>query len=113
MSEFVFEIVRQGEASIVAHVLRLSGARAVWCQVEALALRVQNRDCAFIRVKNREGETVIRAGVMTALASIEKCSRVSCLLKRELMRQRLPTVRPAAADLRLRARGDRRAGSRT
>jgi hypothetical protein len=53
----------------------------------ALALRIENRDSAFIRVKNSEGATVVRTGVTTALVSIEKCSCVACPLKRELERR--------------------------
>lgn len=84
MSEFRFEIIRRNEASAIAHVLSLSDERAVWCQVEALALRIKNRDGAFIRVKNADGDTVVRTGVATAIASIEKCSCVACPLKSEL-----------------------------
>ena len=98
---FTFEIVLLGEAPVIADVLRLSDERAIWCRAEAwlsderaiwcraeaLALRIQNRDSAFIRVKNSEGETVVRTGVTTALASIEKCSCVACPLKRELERR--------------------------
>jgi hypothetical protein len=87
MSAFTFEIVREGEASIVAEVLTLSDDKAIWCYLEALALRFQHSDGAFIRVKNSEGETVVRAGVTTALASIEMCPCKSCLLKRELKRR--------------------------
>lgn len=98
MPVFTFEIVRHGEAPVIADVLRLpderlmwcraeawlSDERAIWCRAEALALRIENRDDALIRVKNSEGETVILTGVATALASIEKCSCVACPLKREL-----------------------------
>ena len=37
--------------------------------------------------KNSEGATVVRTGITTALVSIEKCSCVACLLKRELERR--------------------------
>ncbi|MGH6841609.1 MAG: hypothetical protein ACREDV_05880 [Methylocella sp.] len=98
MPVFTFEIVRHGEAPVIAGVLRLpderlmwcraeawlSDERAIWCRAEALALRIENRDGALIRVKNSEGETVILTGVATALASIEKCSCVACPLKRKL-----------------------------
>ena len=100
MSVFTFEIVRHGEAPVIADVLRLpderamvraeawlSDERAIWCRAEALALRIENRDSAFIRVKNSEGATVVRTGVTTALVSIEKCSCVACPLKRELERR--------------------------
>ena len=95
---FTFEIVLHGEAPVVADILRLtderviwcraeawlSDERAIWCRAERLALRIENKDSAFIRVKNSEGATVVRTGVITALASIEKCSCVACPLKREL-----------------------------
>jgi hypothetical protein len=98
MSVFTFEIVWHDGAPVVADVLRLpdepaiwcraeawlSDERAIWCRAEALALRIENGDSAFIRVKNSEGATVVRTGVTTALASIEKCSCVACPLKREL-----------------------------
>jgi len=87
MSVFTFEIVRHGEAPVIANVLRLSDERAIWCHAEALALRIQNRDSAFIRVKNSEGEIIVRAGVTTALASIEKCSCAACPVKREWERR--------------------------
>jgi hypothetical protein len=98
MLEFTFEIVWHDEAPVIADVLRLpdepaiwcraeawlADERAIWCRAEALALRIENGDSAFIRVKNSEGATVVRTGVTTALASIEKCSCVACPLKREL-----------------------------
>jgi hypothetical protein len=87
MSEFRFEIIRQGDASVIARVLRLSDERTIWCQVEALALRIQNMGCAFIRVTNSEGETVVQAGVATAVASIEKCPCSACPLKIKLERR--------------------------
>ena len=96
---FTFEIVRHGEAPVIADVLRLPDERAIcavqklgcpstiWCRAEALALRIENRVSAFIRVKNSEGATVVRTGVTTALVSIEKCSCVARPLKRELERR--------------------------
>ena len=82
MSVFTFEIVRNGETADIADVVTLSGERVVWRQVEALALRIKNPDGASIRVKNSKGETVVRAGVRTALASIEKCLFANCPLKK-------------------------------
>jgi len=78
MPVFTFEIVRHDEAPAIADVLRLSDERAIWCRAEGLPLRIENTDSAFIRVKNSEGATVVRTGVTTALASIEKCSCVAC-----------------------------------
>ncbi len=113
MPVFTFEIVRHGEAPVIADVLRLpderamwcraeawlSDERAIWCRAEALALRIENRDSTFIRVKNSEGATIVQTGVTTALASIEKCSCVACPLKRELERLSQPG-RHAATDFR-------------
>jgi len=79
-----FEIVQEGHASTVVQVLTLPHEGAIWCQTEALALRIQNRDRPFILVKNSKGETVVRAGVTTTLASIEACSCGDCPIKREL-----------------------------
>ena len=63
MPVFTFEIVRHGEAPVIAEVLRLPDERAMWCRAEALALRIENRDSAFIRVKNsRELERRVSAG---------------------------------------------------
>ncbi len=75
---FTFEIVRHGEAPVITDVLRLPDERAIWCRAEGLALRIENTDSAFIRVKNSEDATVVRTGVTTALLSIEKCSCVAC-----------------------------------
>lgn len=83
MAAFTFEIVRPGKRRKAARVMALPDDRAVWCHVEAFALRIKNRDGAFIRVKNSDGQVVVRAGVATAVASIEECSCTSCPLKRE------------------------------
>ena len=96
MPGFTLEIIWQGKSSVLTRVLRLSDERPIWCQVEALALRMPNRACAIILVKNSEGETIVRTGVVTALASIEKCQPSACPLKKELER-RVSTARPAAA----------------
>src|SRR5271166_282791 len=82
MPVFTYEIVRHGEAPAIADVLRLpdervmwsraeawlSDERAIWCRAESLALRIENTDSSFVRVKNSEGATVVRTGVATALA---------------------------------------------
>jgi hypothetical protein len=60
--------------------------RRLCCHVEALALRIKEGEGAFIRVKDNNGQTVIRAGVTTAVASIAKCSYGACPLK-ELKRR--------------------------
>ena len=55
MSAFTFEIVRQDKAPIIAHVIMLPNEGTVWRHVEALALRIQNRDGTFIRVQKFRG----------------------------------------------------------
>jgi hypothetical protein len=87
MAAFTFEIIRQGEAPVIADVLALTDERAVWCHVEALALRIKNSDGTSIRVKNPQGETIVLTGVASALASIEKCSCKRCPLKQGLERR--------------------------
>ncbi|MFY9655051.1 MAG: hypothetical protein WAK01_00475 [Methylocystis sp.] len=77
-----FKIIWKDERRTAAIVMAAPDDRGVWHQVEALALRIKNGDGVFIQVKNSEGEVVVRAGVATALASIEDCSRTSCPVKR-------------------------------
>jgi hypothetical protein len=84
MPAFTFEIVRQGERVEVAKVVTLADDRAIWCHVEAMALRIKNGDGAFIRVKNHKGETVVRTGVAIAIASIATCQHTMCPLKKRL-----------------------------
>ncbi len=84
MAAFTFEVIRQGEAPVIFDVLAVPDEQAVWCQVEALALRIKSGDGAFIRVKNCKGETLVLTGVATALASIETCSCTACPLKKGL-----------------------------
>ena len=87
MAAYTFEIVREGQAPVTADVPGLSEEHPVWCQVEVLALRIDNGDGAFICVKNLKGQCVIRAGVSTALASIQECPYQSCSLKTVLQRR--------------------------
>jgi hypothetical protein len=82
MSVFTFEILRNGEMAAIADVQTLSEERTVWRHVEALAIRIKNPDGASIRVKDSKGETVVRTGVRTALALIEKCPFTNCPLKK-------------------------------
>jgi hypothetical protein len=82
MPLFSFEIAQGGKPPFVARTQSLPDIRAVWCQVEALALTIGKRDGASIRVKNAEGGIVILTGVATALAMIDKCARPDCPLKR-------------------------------
>ena len=82
MSLFTLEVVRNGETPAVVDVVTLFVGRVSWRQVEALALMIDASDDMFIRVKNDEGKTVVRAGVRTTLASIHQCPCMSCPLKR-------------------------------
>jgi hypothetical protein len=84
MSVFTFEIIPTNAAPVIADVLKLSDERMIWCHVEALALCIQNSNGIFIQVKNSTDETLVRAGIASAVASIEKCSYADCPLKREL-----------------------------
>jgi hypothetical protein len=63
-------------------VLELPNKRALWGSVAALALKAASWQGVFIRVKDLHGDTLIRAGISTALASIESC-HAECALKRE------------------------------
>jgi hypothetical protein len=83
MPEFRFEVFELGEAE-PAEILTLPHRQAVWGYVEALALRLRDRNGAIIRVRNRQGELIVRAGVSTALASIQSCRCEDCPLKKEL-----------------------------
>ncbi len=94
MSVFTFEVVRHDDRPVVAYTL--PDERAVWCRVEALALAIKNESRAIIRVKDAAGETVIRTGTRTALASIEKCSVVDCPIKNEFERHALAERRAVA-----------------
>jgi hypothetical protein len=98
MSVFTFEIVRHGEAPVIADVLgcpmneQFGAVQKLGCPmnerfgaVQKLWLFASKTDSAFIRVKNSEAATIVGTGVTTALASIEKCSCVACPLKRELV----------------------------
>ena len=84
MPDYTFEIVKPGHIKTPARVLSLPDGRAIWGCVEALALRTQGIEGAFIHVRNSHGETVVRAGISTALASIESCTCEDCPLKKEL-----------------------------
>ncbi|ARN79826.1 hypothetical protein [Methylocystis bryophila] len=82
MPAFTLEIVRSGETPAVVDVVTLYNVQASWPQVEALALLIDRPEDTFIRVKNDKGNTVIRAGVRTILASIHHCPCTQCPLKR-------------------------------
>lgn len=93
MSCFTFEIFRCDEAfvipeaPVVSYVRMLSDDQEIWPQVETIALLIDDNGKSLIRVKNPAGETVIRAGVATALTSIKECSCATCPLKREAERK--------------------------
>ncbi len=81
---FTFEIIEHGHSQGRPKVLSLPNERAIWGCVEALALEIRGRNGAVIQVRNSEGEPIIRAGVRTALTSIEGCQCFDCPLKTEL-----------------------------
>lgn len=81
MTAFTFEYALHGEAPLVHEIIDVDNGAAIWCHVEALALRVGERPGAFIRVKDDKGNAVVRTGVATALASIEQCACGHCTLK--------------------------------
>lgn len=85
MRSFTFEVIRDGRAPEVLDVRNLCDDDSAWCHVEALALRINDDKGAFIRVRNSEGGTIIRTGVATALASIEKCRCADCPVKEMLL----------------------------
>jgi len=81
---FTFEVFREGEAPFASCVLPVSDRREVWPQVEAIAALLGDRGKSYIRVRDHGGETIVRAGVATALASIKECSCTVCPLKRQI-----------------------------
>jgi hypothetical protein len=81
MTSFTFEYSLHDETPLVHETIDVDDDAAIWCHVEALALRVGERPGAFIRVKDEKGHAVVRTGVVTALASIEQCACGNCSLK--------------------------------
>ncbi len=84
MRQYSLEIVEFGKAKSAAEIVSLPEGQAIWPSVEALALRAASSEGAFIQVNDINGATLIRAGISTALASIEKCPCEECILKRKL-----------------------------
>jgi hypothetical protein len=82
MSSFTFEYSERGEAPLFAETVDLPSRSAIWCHVEAMALRLGERPGAFIRVRDEKGQPVVRTGVATAIASIGACACEGCELKR-------------------------------
>lgn len=81
MAAFTFEFSHRGERRSFAETIDVPSEAAVWCHVEALALRMGGSPGAFIRVCDDRGQAVVRTGVATALASIEQCGCESCAVK--------------------------------
>lgn len=90
MTAFTFEYSRRGESPLIAETIDISNEAAIWCHVEALALRMGGTPGAFIRVRDEKGRPVVRTGVATALASIEKCACGTCPLKEAAARGEIP-----------------------
>lgn len=82
MTAFTFEYSVTGERPIASETIDILHPQEVWCHVEALAVRLGERPGAFIRVRDGKGHAVVRAGVATALASIETCCCKGCPLKK-------------------------------
>jgi hypothetical protein len=97
MREYIFEIFEPGKV-FASHVVRLSNEQALWSAVEAFALQMAGMEGAFIRVYNSLGETVVRVGVSTALATIENCP-ADCPIKSELRHYRAQPVGTAFLSL--------------
>jgi hypothetical protein len=87
MAAYTFELIRRGEAPLISEKVEISDPSTIWCQVEAFALRMHKSQGAFIRVIDEKGQTLVRAGVATALASISKCPCRGCPLKDPSTRQ--------------------------
>jgi hypothetical protein len=81
MTAFTFEYSLHGETPLVYETIDVDADAAIWCHVEAMALRVGERPGAYIRVRDAAGHAVVRTGVATALASIEQCACGHCTLK--------------------------------
>jgi hypothetical protein len=81
MTAFTFEYSERGEAPLFSETVDVAHLSAVWCHVEALAMRLGERPGAFIRVRDDKGQAVVRTGVATALASIATCPCKSCAIK--------------------------------
>lgn len=98
MPEYTFEIFEQGKV-FATEVVELPNERDLWKAVEAFALEMAGMEGAFIRVYDWCGETVVRVGVSTALASIDSCP-ADCPLRSELRHLRA-TGRHSASKLNL------------
>jgi hypothetical protein len=81
MTAFTLEYSRRDGAPLFSEKIDIANVAAIWCYVEAFALRVGKSPGAFIRVRDARGHAVVRTGVATALASIAQCPCGSCELK--------------------------------
>jgi hypothetical protein len=84
METFTFEIIWPDGERVVAGSISLPGHEGLWCHVETLALRRKDlvgAVSAVIRVKDSNGGIIIRAGVVTARATVTLCPCSGCPLK--------------------------------
>jgi DNA-binding CsgD family transcriptional regulator len=81
MQIFRFEISSPRQAPLIVDERLLSNRRGIWCHVELIALRYRERSGTLITVRNTDGEIVARAGIASALASIDECHCLLCPVK--------------------------------
>jgi hypothetical protein len=79
-----FELLRSDGAPVVYFPASLPVYRRIWCQVEIMALYLQDGPLTRIRVKGADEEMLLQTGVVTALASIQACEFSACPLKSRL-----------------------------
>ncbi|GLI95477.1 hypothetical protein LMG27198_44690 [Methylocystis echinoides] len=79
-----FELLRSDGAPVVYFPASLPLYRRLWCQVEVMALYLQDGPLTRIRVKGADEEMLLQTGVATALASIQACEFSACPLKSRL-----------------------------
>jgi hypothetical protein len=79
-----FELLRSDGAPVVYFPASLPVYRRIWCQVEIMALYLQDGPLTRIRVKGADEEMLLQTGVATALASIQACEFSACPLKSRL-----------------------------
>jgi hypothetical protein len=93
MPRFAFEVARREGPLELACELSLPDDRGAWRHVEALAFEHKDSLGSYILVKDENGGVIIRAGISTALQSIQRCRRANCALKRLGARCMLPADR--------------------
>lgn len=79
-----FELLRSDGAPVVYFPASLPLYRRIWCQVEIIALYLQDGPLTRMRVKGADEEMLLQTGVATALASIQACEFSVCPLKARL-----------------------------